>query len=128
MGTDGNATAAAKARSERKTGAWPQRAKDLFDLAQKAGGDVLQSVETVFHTVTGKAVLEKVAAYVQESEAVNTAMATRIYDLLAREEVLRVGIAATEKTSRRHRRWLLASVIAHAATISAIVYLLLSRP
>jgi hypothetical protein len=77
--------------------------------------------------VTGKAALEKLAAYIQESEAVNAAMATRIYDLLDRETRLRERLTAVENTSRRLTIWLILASLVNVASIGVIFYLLLHR-
>jgi len=123
MSTDGHGTA--KAKSEPETDMWSQKAKDALNWLKDRGSDAVQSVESVFSTVTGKAALDKVTAYIQESEAVNTAMATRIYDLLDRQARLQERVAAAEKTSKRHFYWLLAS---SAVSIILVLYLVLSRP
>jgi hypothetical protein len=111
----------------------PPRNSDVYNYSDKAkealgwlkdkGSDALQLADSAFGTVTGKAALEKVAAYIQESEAVNTAMATRIYDLLDREARLRKRVTAAEKTAK----WLIAVSIVYAAGIGVILYLVLSR-
>ena len=101
-----------------------QKAKELLEWLKNKGGEVLKSLESVFDTVTGRTVLEKIAEYVQESEAVNTAMATRIYDLLDREARLRKRVTAAEAA---HKRFLVISSVLHAACICAIVYLAFSR-
>jgi hypothetical protein len=97
------------------------KTKEALEYLKRKGSDALQSVESVFSTVTGKAVLEKVATYIQESEAVNTALATRIYDLLDRETRLRERVAAAEKTSKRHTYWLIAISVVYAASILYLV-------
>lgn len=103
---------------------------DYSDKAKKALGwlkgkssDARRLTESAFGTVTGKAALEKVVVYIQESEAVNTAMATRIYDLLDRDARLRKRVAAAEKTAK----WLIRASVVYAASIGLILYLVLSR-
>jgi len=76
------------------------------------------AVEGAVNTVTGKAVLEKVAAYLQETEAVNTAMATRIYDLLDREAKLKQKFAAVEATNKRLKWGLAVSFVIQAIMIA----------
>jgi hypothetical protein len=95
-------------------------AKNALEWLKGKGSDALQSIESVFSTVTGKKALEQVAAYVQESEAVNTAMATRIYELLDREARLHKRLLAVEKR-------LTASLCIHVAIIGIVFYLLLRR-
>lgn len=103
------------------------KAKESLEYLKRKGSDALQSVESVFSTVTGKAALEKVAAYIQESEAVNTAMATRIYDLLDRETRLRERLTAVENTSRHLTIWLILASLVYVASVGVIFYLLLHR-
>ena len=95
-------------------------------------------MESGFNTVTGRAALEKIAAYVQESEAVNTAMATRIYDLLDREARLseRVAnlldtearlserLAVAERKNILHWRLLSVSFVIQGITVIAVLYLI----
>jgi hypothetical protein len=102
------------------------KAKEALGWCKGKGSDALQSVEAVFSTVTGKAALEKVAAYIQESEAVNTAMATRIYDLLDRETRLLERLAAVEKTGKRHSKCLIAASVVYAASLGLILYVVLT--
>jgi len=106
---------------------YSDKAKDALTWLKSKGSDALQSVESAFSTVTGKAALEKVAAYIQESEAVNAAMATRIYDLLDRETRLRERLTAVENTSRRLTIWLILASFVYVASIGVIFYLLLHR-
>jgi hypothetical protein len=107
---------------------YSDKAKDALRWLKTKGSDALQSAESAFNTVTGKEALEKVASYIQESEAVNAAMATRIYNLLDREALLQERVAATEKTSKRHTTWLIAtSVVYGASIIGFILYLVLRR-
>jgi hypothetical protein len=96
------------------------KAKEAFEWLKGWG-------ESVFDTVTGKAVFEKVAEYLQESEAVNTALATRIYDLLDRETRMLERLAAVEKTSKRHAYWLSATSVVSVASIGLILYLVIHR-
>lgn len=103
---------------------YSDKAKETLGWLKDKGSDALQLADSAFGTVTGKAALEKVAAYIQESEAVNTAMATRIYDLLDREARLRKRVTAAEKTVK----WLIAISIVYGAGIGVILYLVLSRP
>ena len=103
------------------------KAKEALEYLKRKGSDALQSVESVFSTVTGKTALEKVAAYIQESEAVNTALATRIYDLLDRETRLRERLTSVEKTSKRLTIWLIVASVVYVATIGVVLYLLLHR-
>jgi len=86
------------------------KAKEAFEWLKGWG-------ESVFDTVTGKAVFEKVAEYLQESEAVNTALATRIYDLLV----------FSTAASKRHAYWLSATSVVSVASIGLILYLVIHR-
>lgn len=107
------------------------KAEEALEYLKRRGSDALQSVESVFSTVTGKAALEKVAAYIQESEAVNTAMATRIYDLLDRLAAAEARVTVVETTSNRYKRrtsWLIAASAVYSSFIGVILYLVLSRP
>jgi hypothetical protein len=107
--------------------AYSDKAKDALKWLRNKGSDAFQTLESTFSTVTGKAALEKVAVYIQESEAVNTAMATRIYDLLDRETRLRERLTAVENTSRRLTIWLIVAFLVYVASIGVIFYLLLHR-
>ena len=65
---------------------------------------VMKKVERGFDTITGKAVLEQVASFAQEMDAVNTALATRIYELLDRQaktEKEQVGMNAAILSIRK---------------------------
>jgi hypothetical protein len=99
------------------------KTKEVVEWLKSKRSDALQLADSAFGTVTGKAALEKIAAYVQESEAVNTAMATRIYDLIDREDRLRKRVTAAEKTAK----WLIRASIVYASSIGLILYLVLSR-
>jgi hypothetical protein len=102
---------------------YSDKAKQALGWLTGKSSDALQLADSALGTVSGKAALEKVAAYVQESEAVNTAMATRIYDLIDREDRLRKRVTAAEKTAK----WLIGASIVYAASIGLILYLVLSR-
>jgi len=106
---------------------YSDKAGDAMDWLKGKGSEALQSAESVFSTVSGKAALQKVAAYIQESDAVNTAMATRIYDLLDREDRLQDRVSKAEKTIRANSRLLLVSLVIHAVSIGLIIYLVLNR-
>jgi hypothetical protein len=99
------------------------KTKEVFGWLKGKSLDALQSVESAFGTVTGKAALEKVASYIQESEAVNAAMATRIYDLLDRDARLRKRVKTAENTAN----WLIVVSVIYAAAIGLLLYLVLSR-
>jgi len=100
----------------------------ILNLIKKGGEAALRPLESAFGTFTGKAALEAVAASIQENEAVNTAMATRIYDLQDREEALRKRLATVEKKSRQLARWVVAAAIVYAAGIGGVLYLVLRKP
>lgn len=100
----------------------------ILNVIKKGGEAALRPLESAFGTFTGKAALEAVAASIQENEAVNTAIATRIYDLQDREEVLRQRLAIVEKKYTQLAKWLVASAIVHAAVIAGVVYLMLRTP
>ena len=100
----------------------------LLKLIKKGGEAALRPLESAFGTFTGKSALEAVAASIQENEAVNAAIATRIYDLQDREEALRKRLAVIEKKTTKLARWLVGSAIVYAAIIAGILYLVLSRP
>ena len=100
----------------------------ILSLLKKGGEAALRPLESAFGTFTGKAALEAVAASIQENEAVNAAIATRIYDLQDREETLRKRLAIVEKKYTRLARWLIAGAIVHAAGIAGILYLVLRAP
>ena len=93
--------------NEADANSYSLRAKEalesLVQWLRKGATQTAGTIEGAFNTVTGKAVLEKVAAYLQEMEAVNTAMATRIYDLLDREAKTKKRLAAAEATNKRLR-------------------------
>jgi hypothetical protein len=102
---------------------YSDKAKEALVWFKGKGSDALQSLESAFGTVTGKAALERVAAYIQESEAVNTAMATRIYDLLDRDARLRKRVKAAERTAN----WLIVASVIYAAAIGFLLCLVLRR-
>jgi hypothetical protein len=125
MGKDGYGVA--KAKNSGNNDALSQAGRDVLSSLQKAGNDLLRSAESALSTSTGKKVLEKIAEYVQESEAVNTAMATRIYDLLDREVRFRERLTAVEKQYASLRNWLLVSAVFSATCLAICLYLLLKR-
>jgi hypothetical protein len=100
----------------------------ILNVIKKGGEAALRPLESAFGTLTGRAALEAVAAAIQENEAVNSAIATRIYDLQERDEALRKRLAIVEKKYTRLVRWLIASAIVHAIAIVGILYLVLRAP
>lgn len=98
---------------------------DMRQGVKKVKGGVIHVKDSVlggigkgFDTVTGKAVLEKVTKYAQETDAVNTAIVTRIYQILDHETKL-------EKAINRTRRLAIVSVVLNVLCGGLIVYLLL---
>jgi hypothetical protein len=59
-----------------------QGAKKATDGAIRLKDSVVDGVGKRIDTVTGKAVIEEVVKFAQETEAVNTAIVTRIYQIL----------------------------------------------
>lgn len=100
----------------------------ILNVIKKGGDAALRPLESAFGTFTGKAALEAVAAAIQENEAVNSAIATRIYDLQERDEALRKRLAVVEKKYMRLVRWIIASAIIYAGCIAGILYLVLRTP
>jgi hypothetical protein len=100
----------------------------ILNLIKKGGEAALRPLESAFGTFTGKAALEAVATSIQENEAVNAAIATRIYDLQDREEALRKRLAIVENKYTRLVRWVVASAMVYAAVITGILYLVLRAP
>jgi hypothetical protein len=76
-----------------------------------------------FDTLTGKAALEKVAEFVQETEAVNVALATRIYELLDCEAKLRERLLKLEADNRKYRHLVVVTFALHAIWLCVIGYL-----
>jgi hypothetical protein len=98
--------------------------KNAKDRARALKDSVVSKVEQGFDTVTGKAVLQKVAEFAQELDAVNTAMATRIYDLLDREAKLRERLRIVEADNRHYRKLVYASLAAHGVWLLAAIYII----
>jgi len=120
MSTDGYGTA--KAKSSPAEQLRSPTGREVLNSLQKAGTDLLRSAESAFSTLTGKKVLEKVGQYIQESDDVNTAMATRIYDLLDRQGRLSSRLSRVEK-------WLAVSLVLNGLGIIGFVfYVLFTRP
>jgi len=84
---------------------------------------LVETVEQGFDTVTGKAVLQKVDGFAQEMEAVNTALATRIYELLDRQTKLEGELATAVAATNRNRKLIAISLILNLISVCAIVYL-----
>jgi hypothetical protein len=83
---------------------------------------VVEKVEHGFGTVTGKAVLEKVSEFAQEMEAVNTALATRVYELLDRQSKLEGELVAAVATTNRNRKFIAISLILNLVSVCPLVY------
>lgn len=64
------------------------------------------------------------AEYLQEVEAVNTALATRVYDLLDREAKLRGRLSAAEA---KISRIIVAVVVCMTLELATIIYLAATR-
>jgi len=112
----------AKAKSNPEKNLQSQTGREFLNTLQKAGSDLMRSAGSVLDTFTGKKVLEKIVEYVQESDEVNTAMATRIYDLLDRQTRLTARLSRVEG-------WLAAGLVVNGVSIIGfILYLLLRRP
>lgn len=84
---------------------------------------VVEKVEHGFDTVTGKAVLEQVAAFAQEMEAVNTALATRMCELLDRQSKLEGELASAVAASSRNRKLIAISLILNLVSVCTLGYL-----
>jgi glycerol-3-phosphate dehydrogenase len=80
---------------------WGKKAKDG---AMRLKDSVADAVEKGMDTVTGKAVIEEVAKFAQEADAVNTAIVTRIYQILDRQ-------AKLEKEIKRMRNRLIVVLV-----------------
>jgi hypothetical protein len=115
------ATDVIKEQSTEESDNYSDKVKQGMDWLKQKGQDVINHIESTFDTVSGRAALQQIAAYAQESEAVNTAMATRIYDLLDREARLQVRVAAAE---RKIRQLIWVTVAVSGITWVAILYLL----
>lgn len=98
--------------------------KNAKDRAVAVKDSVVGKIEQGLDAITGKAVLQKVGEFVQEYEAVNTAMATRIYDLLDREAKLRERLEKAEADNRKWHKLVAASLVLHAIWLFVIGYLI----
>jgi hypothetical protein len=112
----------------RAVGALERRMADNFlgkakDRALALKDALVETVEQGFDTVTGKAVLQKVDGFAQEMEAVNTALATRIYELLDRQTKLEGELATAVAATNRNRKLIAISLILNLISVCAIVYL-----
>ena len=97
---------------------------DIRNAAMKAKDGVIRIKDSVVNgvgkridTVSGKAVIEQVIKFAQETDAVNTAIVTRIYEILGRQ-------AKLEERQRRARNFLNISLVLNVLCIFAIVYIL----
>jgi hypothetical protein len=101
-----------------------KRAKDrVFGIKDS----VVSGIGKGFDTVTGKMVIEKVTEFAQETDAVNTAIVTRIYQLLDRQKTLEHEIKDTQKRHGRTRVLLIVSLFLNASCVLAIISLFVSK-
>ena len=89
---------------------WGKKAKDGV---MRVTNSTVNAVEKRIDTVSGKAVIEQVAKFAQETDAVNTAIVTQIYYILDRQ-------AKLEKEIKRMRNRLIVILVCFFV---AIVYI-----
>lgn len=80
-----------------------QVAKQALSRLRDWSQSILRPVGSAVGAVTGQTALDEVTSYIQENEAINTALATRVYDLLERESVTSKRMAETERPNVRLR-------------------------
>jgi hypothetical protein len=93
-----------------------QGAKKAKDGVIRMKNSVVDALEKGMDTVTGKAVIEKVDKFALAYDAVNTAIVTRIYEILDRQ-------TKSEARHERTRSLLILSLVLNAFSIFAIVYI-----
>ena len=86
-------------------------AKKATDEVIRVTNSMVNSVGKRIDTVTGKAVIEEVAKFAQEADAVNTAIVTRIYQILDRQ-------AKLEKEINRMRNLLKVVLVCFFVTVA----------
>jgi hypothetical protein len=82
----------------------------------KAKGAVVSKVEGAVSMITGQAVIQDVAKFAQETDAINTAIVTRIYELIEQNKLLR---GRHEKT----RKLVVLSLVLNCALMCAVIML-----
>jgi hypothetical protein len=117
MGVDGNGDP----KEQSETGAL---SRSVVKLVRTAGSGLRRSAESALGTYTGEGNSKEVAGCLQELDAVNTALATRIYDLLDRDANLRDRVARSEKKIK----WLIRGLVCLAAFVAVMLYMVLKRP
>lgn len=90
-----------------------QGAKKAKDGAIRLKDSVVDGVGKRIDTVTGKSVIEEVVKFAQETDAVNTAIVTRIYQILDRQ-------AKLEKEIKRMRNCLIVILVCFFVAIAYI--------
>jgi glycerol-3-phosphate dehydrogenase len=90
-----------------------QGAKKAKDGAIRLKDSVVDGVGKRIDTVTGKSVIEEVIKFAQETDAVNTAIVTRIYQILDRQ-------AELEKAIKRMRNCLIVILVCFFVAIAYI--------
>src|ERR1700739_124287 len=98
--------------------------KKALDGAISIKNSVVNGFGRGVDTVTGKAVIEHVAKFAQETDAVNTAIVTRIYQILDRQTMLEQEIKDAKLNHNRTRILGYMSIALNACCIFAIVYIL----
>ena len=86
---------------------------------------VVNGIGKGIDTVSGKAVLEEVAKFAQETDAINTAIVTQIYQLLNRQTKLEREIKDEQGKHRWTRILGYTSIALNGCCIFAIVYMLI---
>lgn len=92
-------------------------ARSIWDKTKEVVGEGLD-------TVTGKAVIRDIGRFAQESDAINTAIVTRIYEILDRQKILE---HSNEIANSRHsvtRGLVIASLAFNVVLLAALVLLL----
>ena len=91
-------------------------AKDIWGKAKDVVGEGLD-------TVTGKAVLREVGRFAQESDAINTAIVTRIYEILDSQKKLEMANESVKSRHRMTRRLVIASLVLDIVLLFALALL-----
>ena len=110
--------------------------KKFYNGAISMTKPVFDGIGKRMDTVTGKAVIEQVVKFAQETDAVNTAIVTRIYQILDRQTKLEEEIKDAQtklqdeiKDEQRKHKWTrtlaFVSIALNACCIFAIVYILI---